>query len=82
MKIAAGRQHQPPFETRLQFIAALLYQFGNKRVIRVRMRRANDVRNSVRDRHFRHLHGHFNRIGTVIKPGKYVAMNINHVSRE
>ena len=69
MEIAARRQHQPPLESRLQFIAPRLDQFGNERVIRMRMRRRNYVRNPIRNSHFRHFRDISTESGPSSSPG-------------
>jgi len=79
VEITPGGQGQPPLEASLNFIPALLYQFGNKRVVRIRMWCANYVGNSIGNRGFSHGAGHLERLGAIIKIRKYVAMNINHL---
>ena len=81
MKVAAGRQNQAAFKTRLQLIAALLDFHGIEDMIRVRVRRPDHVRDAVRDRHLRHGDRHLKRIRPVIEARKNVAMNVDH-SRE
>jgi hypothetical protein len=81
MEVASGGQDQPPFEPCLQFIPELAYQFRNESVILARMRRSDDVRNAVLNSHFRHGAGDFKRLRAVVKPRKYVAMNVNHLPR-
>ncbi len=46
------------------------------------VRSADNVCDAVGDGHFSHLDGHFERFGTVVQLGKYVAMNVDHCNRE
>jgi hypothetical protein len=80
MEIASGGKNKAAFEPSLKFIPALAYQFGNERVILARVRRPDDVCNAVLDRHLRHRARNFERLRAVVKPRKYVAMNVNHLS--
>jgi len=51
-------------------------------MIRVRVRRADHVRDSIGNRHFRHVNGRLHRPGAVIQARKDVAMNVDHGNRE
>ena len=80
MEVAAGGEDQASFKRRLNFIPALLYQFGNEIVILARVRRPDDVSDAIGDGHFSHRARDFERFCAVIEARKYVAMNINHQS--
>src|SRR6266700_5647327 len=43
------------------------------------MRRADDVRDSIRDSHFGHLYRRFEGVRTVVQARKNVAVDVNHV---
>src|SRR5271170_5161482 len=59
MKIAPGGENQASFESRLEFVPALLYQRGIEAVCRTRVRSSDDVRDPVFHGHFRHGAGDF-----------------------
>src|SRR5277367_6427771 len=46
VKVASGSENQAPCDTRLNLIAAQTYQFGNKSMLRMRVRRGDHVRNA------------------------------------
>ena len=79
MKIASRRQFQAVADGGLQFVAPLADDFRIEFEMRIGVRRANDVRDSVGDGHFRHLDGRFERVRAVVQAGKDVAMNVDHV---
>ena len=66
------------FEESLNFIPALLYQFGNEFVVLARVRCADDMGDAVSDGHFGHGFCGVERVCAVIEARKYVGMNINH----
>ena len=78
MEIAPGGQNETPREDGLKLIAALPHQAGTERVVLIRVRGADDVRDAVGDGHFAHRLRDFERFGAVVDAGKYVAMNIHH----
>ena len=78
MKIATRGQFQTVADGRLQLVAALANQFRVEFEFGIRVRRANNVRDSVGDGHFRHLNRCFHCIRAVVQARKYVAMNVNH----
>ncbi len=78
MKVASGSKYETALKKRLNFIPALLYQFGNEFVVLARVRRADHMGNAVGDGHFGHGDGGVERVRTVIEARKYVGMNVNH----
>ncbi len=79
MEIASRRQFQPVADGGLQFVAALADDFRIEFVMRIGVRRSDDVRDSIGDGHFRHLNGGFERVRAIVQAGKNVAMNVDHV---
>ena len=78
MKIAAGREFQAVADGGLKFVAALADHFRIEFVLRIGVRRPDDMRDSVRDGHFRHLNRRFQRVRAVVQAVKNVTMNVDH----
>ena len=79
MKIASRRQFQAVADGGLKLVTPLADDFRIEFVMRIGVRRSDHVRDAVRDGHFRHLNGCFQRVRAVVQAGKNVAMNVDHI---
>ena len=80
VEVAAAMQHGRAAERGLELRDPLFDQFGPERIVKIRVRRGDDIGGAGRRRHPQHFEAFVERLRPIVHPIEDVAVNVDQIN--